>query len=130
MFILKLIIRNAFRHKLRSILTIIGVAIAVLAFGLLRTLVGLWYLGAENASATRLVTRNAISLVFSLPISYKDRIRQVPGVKSVSWGNWFGGIYIDEKHFFANEAMDARSFLEIYPEFVLSPKEREAFIRD
>ena len=130
MFILKLIIRNAFRHKLRAILTIIGVAIAVLAFGLLRTLVGLWYLGAENASATRLVTRNAISLVFSLPISYKDRIRQVPGVKSVSWGNWFGGIYIDEKHFFANYAVEPKSYLDLYPEFVLSPDQKKDFLLD
>ena len=128
--ILKLIIRNAFRHKLRAILTIIGVAIAVLAFGLLRTLVGLWYLGAENASATRLVTRNAISLVFSLPISYKDRIRQVPGVKSVSWGNWFGGIYIDEKHFFANYAVEPKSYLDLYPEFVLSPDQKKDFLLD
>ena len=128
--ILKLIIRNAFRHKLRAILTIIGVAIAVLAFGLLRTLVGLWYLGAENASATRLVTRNAISLVFSLPISYKDRIRQVPGVKSVSWGNWFGGIYIDEKHFFANYAVEPKSYLDLYSEFVLSPDQKKDFLLD
>src|SRR5574341_950670 len=130
MFYLKFVIRNAFRHKLRTILTIVGIAIAVLAFGLLRTLVGLWYLGVERSSASRLVTRNAISLVFTLPISYKDRIRQVPGVETVSWGNWFGGIYIDEKHFFANEAMDARSFLEVYPEFVLPPEQKEAFIRD
>ena len=130
MFFLKLILRNAFRHKLRATLTVVGVAIAILAFGLLKTLVGLWYLGVERSSATRLVTRNAISLVFPLPISYKDRIRQIPGVKSVSYGNWFGGIYIDEKHFFANEAMEPKSFLEVYPEFLLSPQEREAFIRD
>lgn len=130
MFMLKLIIRNAFRHKLRSILTVVGVAVAILAFGLLRTLVGLWYHGVEASSATRLVTRNAISLVFSLPISYKDRIRQVPGVKTVSYGNWFGGIYIDEKHFFANEAMEPKSFLELYPEFILTPEEKDAFVRD
>lgn len=128
--ILKLIIRNAFRHRLRTVLTIVGVAIAILAFGMLRTLVGLWYHGVEAASATRLVTRNAISLVFPLPISYKDRIRQIPGVKSVSYGNWFGGIYIDEKHFFANEAMEPKSFLELYPEFILAPDQKEAFIRD
>jgi putative ABC transport system permease protein len=109
---------------------VIGVAIAILAFGMLRTLVGLWYLGVERSSATRLVTRNAISLIFTLPISYKDRIRSIPGVKSVSYGNWFGGIYIDEKHFFANEAMEPKSFLELYPEFVLPPEQKEAFIRD
>src|SRR5262245_31961538 len=108
MFYLNLSLRNAFRHPLRAVLTITGVAIAVLAFGMLKTLVGLWYLGAERASATRLVTRNSISLVFSLPISYRDRIRQIPGVKSVSYGNWFGGIYIDEKHFFANEAFEPK----------------------
>jgi putative ABC transport system permease protein len=130
MFTLKLIIRNAFRHKLRSTLTIVGVAIAVIAFGLLRTLVGLWYLGAERSSASRLVTRNAISLIFSMPISYKDRIRQVPGVTGVSFGNWFGGVYIDEKHFFANYAVDPESYLDLYTEFVLPPDQKVAFIRD
>ena len=68
MFILKIILRNAFRQKLRTALTIIGVAIVITAFGLLRSLVELWYLGAERASATRLVTRNAISLIFPMPI--------------------------------------------------------------
>jgi putative ABC transport system permease protein len=130
MFLIKIVIRNAFRHKLRSILTVIGVAIAILAFGLLRTLVGLWYHGVEQSSATRLVTRNAISLVFSLPISYKDRIRQIPGVKSVSYGNWFGGIYIDEKHFFPNYAVEPKGYLELYPEFVLPQEQKQAFFLD
>ncbi|HEY6837955.1 MAG TPA: FtsX-like permease family protein, partial [Geobacteraceae bacterium] len=130
MFFLKLLIRNAFRHKLRTLLTILGVAVAILAFGMLRTLVGLWYHGVEASSATRLVTRNAISLVFPLPLSYNDRIRQIPGVKNVSYGNWFGGIYIDEKHFFANEAMEPKSFLDLYPEFILTPEQKEAFLRD
>ncbi|HTY20493.1 MAG TPA: FtsX-like permease family protein [Geobacteraceae bacterium] len=130
MFFVKLIIRNAFRHRLRTFLTVIGVAIAVLAFGMLRTLVGLWYLGVEHASATRLVTRNAISLVFPLPISYYDRIRQVAGVKSVSYGDWFGGIYIDEKHFFPNYAIEPRYYLDLYPEFIFPPEEKEAFVRD
>ncbi|HUO76984.1 MAG TPA: FtsX-like permease family protein [Thermodesulfovibrionales bacterium] len=130
MFFLKLLFRNAFRHKLRTTLTVVGVAIAILAFGLLRTLVGLWYLGVERSSATRLVTRNAISLVFTLPISYKDRILQIRGVKSISYGNWFGGIYADEKHFFANYAVEPRSYLELYPEFVLPPDQKAAFLRD
>ncbi|BCG46203.1 ABC transporter, permease protein [Citrifermentans bremense] len=130
MFILKYIIRNLFRHKLRSVLTVVGVAVAVLAFGLLRTLVGLWYAGAEHASDTRLVTRNAISLVFPLPFSYLDRIRGVPGVSSVSYGNWFGGVYIEEKNFFANYAVEPRTYLALYPEFVLPEKEKNDFILD
>jgi putative ABC transport system permease protein len=130
MFMMKYVMRNLFRHKLRSILTVVGVAVAVLAFGLLRTLVGLWYSGAEHASATRLITRNAISLIFPLPVSYLERIRGVPGVSEVSYGNWFGGIYIDEKHFFANYAVQPKSYLELYPEFLLTPKERNDFLLD
>src|SRR5512137_2846371 len=130
MYTLKIVFRNILRHRLRTGLTVLGISIAILAFGLLRTVVGLWHLGAERSLATRLVTRNAISLVFTLPISYYDRIRQVPGVKSVSYGNWFGGIYIDEKYFFANEAIEPKSFLDLYPEFVLPEDQKQAFIRD
>ena len=130
MFFLKFVFRNAFRHKLRTTLTVIGVSIAIVAFGLLRTLVGLWYLGVQHSSASRLVTRNAISLTFSLPISYKDRIRQIRGVKSVSYGNWFGGIYIDEKHFFANYAVEPKSYLDLYPDILLPQDQRTAFLGD
>jgi len=69
----RLLFRNAFRNRLRSGLTILGVALAILAFGLLRTLIGAWYAGVEASSATRLVTRNAISLIFPLPFSYKEK---------------------------------------------------------
>lgn len=130
MFFLNLILRNAFRHKLRATLTVVGVAIAILAFGLLKTLVGLWYLGVETSSASRLVTRNSISLVFSLPIAYQDRIRQIPGVTRVGIMNWFGGVYISEKNFFPNFAVEPKSFLELYPEFVLTDEEKRAFVVD
>lgn len=128
--LIKLILRNAFRHKLRSILTVVGVAVAILAFGLLRTLVGLWYLGVESSSATRLISRNAISLVFPLPISYRDRIRRVEGVTGVAGANWFGGIYIDEKHFFPSFAVEAKPYLDLYPEFVLTEEEKKDFLHD
>lgn len=127
---MKLILRNAFRHKLRSILTVVGVAVAILAFGLLRTLVGLWYLGVESSSATRLISRNAISLVFPLPIAYRDRIRRVEGVTGVAGASWFGGIYIDEKHFFPSFAVEAKPYLDLYPEFVLTEDEKKVFLHD
>ncbi len=130
MLLLKLLIRNAFRHKLRTCLTILSITIAILAFGLLRTFIGAWYAGAEASSATRLVTRNSISLVFPLPLAYKDKIRQIDGVKQVAYANWFGGIYIDEKHFFPNIAIDAKNYLDLYPEFILAQDQREVFLRD
>ncbi|MBS3905834.1 MAG: ABC transporter permease [Syntrophaceae bacterium] len=130
MFILKILIRNAFRYKLRTLLTILGITVAILAFGLLRTFINAWYGGVEASSASRLVTRSSISLIFHLPLSYKDKIRQVDGVKTVSWGAWFGGVYIEEKNFFANFTVDAKSYLELYPEFLLSPEEINVFLRD
>jgi putative ABC transport system permease protein len=130
MHVLRLIFKNSFRHKLRTFLTVLGVAVAILAFGLLRTVIDAWYAGVEASSANRLVTRNAISLIFPLPLSYKEKIRQIEGVKSVSYGTWFGGIYIDEKNFFANYAMEPEHYLAIYPELILPPDQRAAFYRD
>ena len=130
MFILKLILRNVFRHRLRSLLTVTGVAIAILAFGMLRTLTGLWEEGMKHASPTRLVTRNATSLIFPLPIAYLERIRQLPGVSRVAHGVWFGGIYIDEKNFFASYAVEPRNYLALYPEMIVPPPQRDAFFRE
>jgi len=130
MFILKLLFKNAFRRKLRTFLTLLSIAIAIMAFGLLRTVVSAWYSGVEASSASRLITRNAVSLIFPLPLAYKDRIRQVEGVTQVSYGNWFGGIYIDRKNFFPNFAVEPKTYLDLYPELILSPEQRRAFLRD
>jgi len=126
----KLLFRNAFRHRLRAALTVFGVAVAVLAFGLLQTLVDAWHAGASAAAANRLVTRSAISLTFSLPIAYMGKIRAVEGVGAVSHMSWFGGIFIDRKNFFPNFAVEPRSFLEVYPEFLVPEGERDAFLKD
>jgi len=130
MLILKILLKNAFRNKLRTGLTLLGITIAILAFGLLRTVISAWYSGVEASSATRLITRNSVSIIFPLPLSYRDRIRQVNGVKRVSYGTWFGGVYIDEKNFFPNFAVDPETFLDLYPEFILAPEQKEAFLKD
>jgi len=130
MLILKILFRNAFRSKLRSGLTILGITIAILAFGLLRTVISAWYSGVEASSATRLVTRNSVSLIFPLPLSYRDRIRQISNVKTISYGTWFGGVYVEEKNFFPNFAVDPKTFFGLYPEFILSPNEKETFFND
>ena len=130
MFVPYLILRNAFRHKLRTTLTMIGIIVAIVAFGLLRTIVDAWYAGAEASSSARLITRNAISLVFPLPINYAQKIRQLEGVTAVSWMNWFGGIYITESNFFPQFAVDGPTYLDMYPEFRLADAERKAFLVD
>jgi putative ABC transport system permease protein len=128
--LLKLFFRNAFRHKLRTGLTIGGICVALTAFGMLRTMIDAWYAGVAASSANRLVVRNAISLTFFLPLSYRDKIREVDGVRAVSYGTWFGGIYADPKNFFANFAVDASTYLRLYPEFVVPPDQLTAFLRD
>jgi putative ABC transport system permease protein len=130
MKLLKIIFNNTLRHKLRTTLTIIGIAVAVLAFCLLRTLIHAWYAGVEASAANRLITRNAISLIFPLPLSYLNKIRQIPEVTDVTYANWFGGIYIDEKNFFPQMAIDAKSFFNLYPEFVIPENQRALFLRE
>ncbi|MBA3777396.1 MAG: ABC transporter permease, partial [Betaproteobacteria bacterium] len=130
MFIPYLVVKNAVRHKLRTLLTVVGIVVAITAFGLLRTIVDAWYAGAEATSSARLITRNAISLVFSMPLNYAQKIRQVPGVSAVTWANWFGGVYITERNFFPQFAIDAATYLDMYPEFVMKPEERKAFAVD
>ncbi|KVU67306.1 ABC transporter ATP-binding protein [Burkholderia ubonensis] len=129
MYVLKLIVRNALRHKLRTLLTVFGLTVAVLAYGLLHTVVDAWYAGAAAASNARLVTRNAISLVFPLPVSYENRIRGVDGVTIVARSNWFGGIYREPKNFFAQFAV-SDNYLDLYPEFILSAQQRADYQRD
>jgi putative ABC transport system permease protein len=130
MFLLKLLSRNAFRHRLRTLLTILGITVAILAFGLLQTVVSAWYAGVNASSSARLISRNAISLIFTLPIAYQERIRRIEGVSAVSYANWFGGVYITEKNFFPSFAIEPKSYLDLYPEFVLPPEEKRAFLLD
>jgi putative ABC transport system permease protein len=127
---LKLIAKNSFRHTLRVILTIIGISIAVLAFGLLRTVVTAWSAGVAASSPNRLVTRQAISFIFTLPYAYKDKIATIPGIDQVSYFNWFGGTYIDKNQFFARVACDPETLFKVYPEYQLSPNEKAKFLSE
>ena len=130
MYFLKLVFKNIFRAKLRTSLTIIGLVIAIVAFGLLQTVVDAWYAGSNSASASRMVTRNSISLVFAMPIYYRERIKAVEGVKAVTISNWFGGIYKEPQNFFPQFAVDHENFFDLYPEFIIPPDQLLAFKRD
>jgi len=129
-FIFRLLLKNAFRHQLRTGLTLVGLVVAICAFGLLRTIVDAWYAGVEGSSSTRLITRSNISLTFALPLNYGQRLRAVEGVQQVSWANWFGGIYITERNFFPQFAVDPVSYLALYPEYRIADDQKLAFYRD
>ncbi|MGA2935622.1 MAG: FtsX-like permease family protein [Syntrophobacteraceae bacterium] len=124
---LKLVIRNTFRQRLRTTLTIFGMAVAILAFCLLDTIVEAWYIGVNSASPNRLISRNSVSLIFPLPLNYRSRVQLVPGVDQVVYANWFGGVYIDERHFFPRMAVGPENYFDVFSEFRVSKEELTAF---
>ncbi len=130
MLVARLLFLNIWRNRTRSILTFVGLMVAVLAFGLLSTVVQAWYAGAEAASQARLITRSAISLIFPLPASYGERIRHIDGVDQMTYSRWFGGVYKDTRNFFPQFAVDPSSYFAIYSEYRLSEEARQAFYRD
>ncbi len=127
MKIFKLIFKNALRHKLRTFLTIIGLAIAVLAFGVLRTVIDMWNEGVNAAPIDRLIVRQYVSYVFPLPYAHLSKIQKIPGVECVSYANWFQGVYKDKRNFFTRMAVDAETYFSVYNEFLISPEELAAF---
>jgi putative ABC transport system permease protein len=129
-FWLGLILRNALRHPLRTVLTLFGLLVAILSFGLLQTVVDAWYSGANAAAPDRLVTRNAVSLVVPLPLHYRDKIRALDGVRAVAAANWFAGVYREPKNFFPQFAVDAATYLAMYPEYRIDPDQMIEFMRD
>jgi len=127
---LRLVLANLGRHRLRTILTIASVALALFLFASLRSVTTTLAATAQFGGARRLVTLNATGLVFPLPLAYGNRIKALPGVTGLSWANWFGGRYGDGKTFFANFAVDPQSYLAIYPEITLPADQRQAFLQD
>jgi putative ABC transport system permease protein len=127
---LPLVLANLGRHKRRTVLTIASVALALFLFASLQTVVTTIAATASFGSARRLVSTSATGIVFTLPIAYANRLEAVAGVQSVTWANWFGGRYGDGRHFFATFAIDPKSYLEMYPEMVVPPEQKEAFLRE
>src|SRR6202142_3781705 len=132
MRVVKLFLKNLLRHKLRTFLTILGLSCAVFAFGFLRTIVTAWYSGVEASSASRLITRHAVSFIYPLPLPYRDQIEKIPGVTKGSYAYWFQGVYKDQSfdNFFPRYAVDAEGFLSMYPEFIIPGDQLETFKKE
>jgi len=115
MSFLSLVLVNLGRNKRRTLLTFLSITVALFLYcalgGVLDTLDESIKVGSE----TRLVTRNAISLIFPMPIAYRERIARVPGVRSVTVSSWFGGQDpADPRNFFAQFAVDAETYFPMY----------------
>ena len=121
---------NLRRRLRRTILTILGLAVALFLFTTLRTLLRTLQTVGDVGSESRLVVTNKLGIVFPLPRAYLSRLSTTDGVQRVSYATWFGGVYQDPKNFFANFAVDPETYLALYPEIVLPAEQRAAWLAD
>ncbi|MBA3716421.1 MAG: ABC transporter permease [Pyrinomonadaceae bacterium] len=126
----KLILKNILRNKRRSLLTISSLVVSLFLIITLATILTEFTRGSEEANPLRLVSRHAVSLTFNIPSAYQARIAALPGVKHVTPYTWFGGIYKEEKNFFANFAIDPKILRSHNPETKMSDAEWQSFIND
>ncbi|WP_437740989.1 FtsX-like permease family protein [Sorangium sp. So ce302] len=123
--------RNVLRNKFRTLLTVIGAVVAVLAFVLLRTVLSAWNVAADHAAKDRIATRHKISFILPLPKRYMDTVREVPGVTEGSFMSWFGAKDPrDANNFFASMAVESKTFFKVYDEMVVSPEDMERWLGD
>ena len=125
-----LILRNLLRKKTRTALTVGSFAVALFLFGLLHVLHDAFSQGIDVAGADRLVVVNRVSIIQPLPLAYRDRLLRVPGVTQATFANWFGGVYQDERNFFAQFAIDRETYRQMFPEFLVPDDQWRAFLAD
>jgi putative ABC transport system permease protein len=126
----RLISANLFRKKFRLTLTIGSFAVALFLFGILAVVRGAFSQGVEVAGADRVVVINKVSIIQPLPYSYRERLMRMPGVKDVTFANWFGGVYQDERNFFAQFAIDTDTYRQMFTEFAVPDAQWQAFVDD
>jgi putative ABC transport system permease protein len=125
-----LIRANLFRKKVRFLLTIGSFTVALFLFGMLSIVRASFAGNVDIAGADRLVVINRTSIIQPLPLSYADKIRRMPGVKELTYANWFGGVYQDEKNFFPQFAIDVDNQRRVYPEFDIPEEQWQKFAKD
>lgn len=123
--------RNIGRNLFRTILTMLGVVVAMMAFLLLRTVISSWMMGIELAAKDRVATRHKITFIMTLPLRYVEDVRAVPGVKDVAYFSWFGAkLAGKEDVFFGNMATEPESFLRVYDEIVVPEDQKKAWFEN
>jgi putative ABC transport system permease protein len=123
MKLLGLTLVNLGRNKRRTLLTLLSVTVAMFLYcslsGVLDTLDEAIHVGNE----TRMVVRNNMSLVFSLPLSMEQQLAAMPEAKSVAVQNWFGGQNPTDVHaFFPQFGVESETFFPMYKDEIAFPE--------
>lgn len=124
------VLKHLRRNWVRTLSTLLGMALCIFLICVLQTVLDAIRKTTEAANPSRVVTRHAVSLTFNMPLAYKPRIQALPGVKRVAVSNWFGGVYRDMKDFFPNFAVESEDYFPMYPEYVVPPPEYQAYLAD
>jgi putative ABC transport system permease protein len=119
---------NLMRKKVRTLLTLLSILVAFLLFGYLGAIRQGFSQGIDVAGLDRLIVRHKVSIIQLLPEAYESRIEQIDGVEDAVYQTWFGGIYQKPTNFFAQMPVKPDEYLDMYPEFVLPPEQREAWL--
>jgi putative ABC transport system permease protein len=122
--------KNLFRRRGRTIMTILGVVVAILVFSLIRTVVTSFHAGADAAAKDRIATRHAASITWQLPKRYIDEIRAMDGIDAATWAVWFGSKDPKERTpFFAGFAADHETWFTVLDEMKVEPAVLEEWKR-
>src|SRR5580698_8028891 len=127
------VVRNAFRNKRRSLLTMVSISFSLLLLTLMICIWRSFYVDQVAPEASRrVITRDRVSLAFFLPAFYRDKIRSIQGVSAVAPLTWFGGRYIDERpeHFFAQLATDPDEYLKVASDKIIPEDQVKDWQRD
>ena len=124
----KLVASNFKRKPVRTVLTILSILVAFILFGYLAAIRQSLSAGIDVAGADRLVVRHKVSIIQLLPSSYEADMEQIQGVADATHATWFGGIYQEPANFFAQFPVNPEEYLAMYPEFLLSDEEKEAWM--
>jgi putative ABC transport system permease protein len=126
----RIIWANLLRKKVRLLLTLGSFAVALFLFAFLAVVRDAFNRGADVAGADRLIVINRTSIINLIPLSYRDKILRIPGVKVITHNNWFGGTYIEEKNFFPQFVIDPENQRQVFPELIVSDDQWNAFLKD
>src|ERR1700722_6315941 len=127
------IVRNAFRNKRRSMLTMLSISFSLLLLTLGMAIWRRFYvdLGPPDA-ATRIITRDRVSLAFFLPAYYREKIRSIPGVVAVVPMSFFCTHYKNDRsaNAFAQAATDPDEYMKVASDKIVPPDQVAAWQRD
>lgn len=114
----RLILAHARKNKLRALLTVGSVFMAVMIFGFLRTFIVGMETSLNECNAARLVTGSRLSLFAHVPIKLQPELKALAEDKAlgITHFTWFGGIYLnsDPEHYWGRFGVDVESFRVVY----------------